>query len=124
MEQRTPKEGRVPVAVYDGRCGLCRNFAALLRKQIPLEDLDVVPCGSPLQKKLAPEANEACRTSFVIVEPDGRVLSGGDAAARAVAMAPRLKPFRWMIDSRAGRSVARRVYRGTQWLRRRRRCCE
>jgi predicted DCC family thiol-disulfide oxidoreductase YuxK len=113
----------VPIAIYDGNCGYCRRFASALRRYVPVERLDVVPCGSPIQKKLAKSVtDEICLQAFILVDDAGRVLKGGEAAVAAVTMAPRLESFRWMVEGRTGRAMARTLYKGVSALRRRRRC--
>lgn len=111
---------RVPVAIFDAKCGLCRRFAAMLRNAIPAEAIDVVPCGSPIQRKLAAAvAAEECSQAFMLVAPDGAVLRGPAAAAAAVALAPSLESYRWMIESKAGRVAASAVYKAASRMRRR-----
>lgn len=108
------------IAIYDGECGLCRNFAAALRKFLSPREIDVVPCGSAIQKKLAPMVAESeCLKAFILVDDDGRILKGAEAASAAVVLAPALARFRWMIDSPPGRMAAKGLYAGLRRLRRR-----
>ncbi len=118
------KTGRVAVAIYDGNCKLCRSFASILRKSVSHELLDVVACDTPIQLKLAPEVPpEICRAAFTLVEPSGRVLTGGQAAAAVAAMSPKVASYRWMIESVPGNWLARTVYGVLGILRGKRRRC-
>lgn len=115
----------MPVAIYDGNCGFCRRFASFLRRLVPVDKLDVVRCGSLIQRKLAKNiAMEECQQAFTLVDDSGRILKGGDAAAFAVTMSPRLESLRWMVEGRVGRLMVRVLYRAVSTLRRRRRCGE
>lgn len=114
------------VAIYDHNCGLCRNFAAMLRRLTHPAKLDVVPCGSGIQQKLAPHVTlEECRKSFLFIDEEGRILEGGDAASKAISIAPGLSKYSGMIRSKAGRAVARALYAGTRLLRQSQpKCCD
>jgi len=106
------------VAIYDGRCSICRRFASLLRKYISLREMDIVPCNSEIQKKIAPNiSSEMCLKSFVLIEEDGSVLIGGDAVLRAVTLAPALEKYRALAESLAVRIAAKGIYYGISNIR-------
>lgn len=119
MTGAAPPEHRVAVAIYDDKCLVCANFAGLLRRMISPHLVDVVPCGSVIQQKLAPQVSlDLCRKAFVFVDENGVVTSGSEAASRALSAVPALARYRPLIASLPGRSLARIVYFGTQLLRR------
>jgi len=119
MTGSAPPEHRVAVAIYDGECLVCANFASLLRRLISPHLIDIVPCGSAIQRKLAPHVSlDLCRKAFVFVDERGTVASGSEAASKALSAVPALARYRPLIASLAGRSLARIVYFGTQLLRR------
>ena len=100
---------------------MCRNFATMLKNMTLPEDIDIVPCGSGLQQKLVPfVSHEECMKAFMLIEANGTVLTGGDAASRAISIAPKLAPYAWMIRSKAGRAAAAVTYAGTKLLNRKR----
>lgn len=99
------------VAIYDADCKLCRRFASILRKAVSPTELDVVPCGSPIQKKLAPAVSEeTCLAAFTVVDATGKVRTGGDAVTHVLTLSPRLKSYRWMVERGPGSWLAHAAY--------------
>ncbi len=106
------------VAIYDPECPLCRRFASILRHFVPVQELDVLPCGSAIQRKLAPSVPpETCGRAFVLVEEDGTILEGAAAARRAVTLGPGLERYRALAESAAGRIASEIAYAGAKLAR-------
>jgi hypothetical protein len=57
------------------------------------------------------------------VDDDGSTLEGGDAASKAISVAPGLAKYAWMIRSKAGVAVARAVYAGLRTVKKTPLCC-
>ena len=108
------------VALFDGRCGLCRASAARLQavgRPGAVEYRDLHEDGA--LDALPGLTREACLEALQLVLPDGRVVSGAEAVARIVrtrrglGVLARLyfvPGLRWLLD-RAYAAIARRRYR-------------
>jgi predicted DCC family thiol-disulfide oxidoreductase YuxK len=82
-----------PLLIYDGRCGFCRKWVGRWRA-ITGDRVEYAPS----QEVAAnfPQIPEAeFRRSVQLIDMDGRVLSGAEAAFRAVAYAPRRGACYW-----------------------------
>jgi len=115
----------VNVAIYDGRCRICRKFAGLLRRSISPRKLDVVACNSDIQRKLAPSvASSICSDDFILVGESGEIYRGADAARKAITMIPLLSRFEKVIESGPGRKLSGLIYSLTERFRKTRKCCK
>jgi predicted DCC family thiol-disulfide oxidoreductase YuxK len=78
-----------PVLIYDGDCGFCRRWIARW-KQLTGERVEYVPLQSERVASQFPELpGAALETAVHLVEPDGRVTRGAEAAFRSQACARR-----------------------------------
>ncbi|MEK8022789.1 MAG: DCC1-like thiol-disulfide oxidoreductase family protein [Candidatus Hydrogenedentota bacterium] len=112
------------VAIYDGGCSLCSDFAVLLRKLVAPAVLDVVPCGSAIQKKLAPQVElRECALDFMLVRSDGGMLKGVDAVREALLLSSWFRRMRPLFMSRMGMFAARIIHLGARRRRARKGCC-
>lgn len=112
------------VAIYDGRCSICRKFAGLLRRTVSPRKLDVVVCGSDIQRKIAPTVTSLiCRDDFILVDEKGEIHRGADAARKAVTMMPPLAVFENVIESWPGRKLSALIYSVSERFRKKRKCC-
>jgi len=72
-----------PLVLYDGDCRFCRRWAASWREEFAGR-LDLAP--SQEARHLFPEISvAACDEALQLVEPDGAVYAGAEAALRARA---------------------------------------
>jgi predicted DCC family thiol-disulfide oxidoreductase YuxK len=111
-----------PVLIYDGECALCRRQVARLRRWARPGALAVLDLADPSVPERFPDLDRArLLTAMHLVNPDGRVAVGAEAAVRALASRPVLgrlarvyyvPGIRWLAD-RAYAFVARRRARGT-----------
>ena len=104
-------DGRKPVLIYDGRCRFCVREAARLerwvRGAVQLESFR-----DPGVIERYPGLSEAqCERAVQLVEPDGRVRSGGEAVARTLRLNPLLAPLTWVYYLPFLRSVFDLGYR-------------
>ncbi len=102
------------VLIYDGDCSMCRASALwLLRRALAggAQDLDVLPCQSPVRRERYPNISDAaCMSAMQLVLPDGRVLAGADAAPEILRRIPRWRWIASLFSLPGARPVARRVY--------------
>jgi predicted DCC family thiol-disulfide oxidoreductase YuxK len=106
--------GEVTTLVYDGECSMCRASALWLLRRAETggaRDLEILPCRSPVRRARFPSmTDEACMQAMQLVLPDGRVLSGADAAPEILRRIPRWSWIARLFDLPAARPLARTVY--------------
>ncbi len=86
---RVARPPEKPVLIYDGDCGFCRRWIARW-KQSTGERVEYVPLQSERIASQFPEIPPAALENAVhLVEPDGRVTRGAEAAFRSQACARR-----------------------------------
>ena len=89
-----------PLMVYDGDCRFCVLWIKRWQ-QASGESVDYVPLQDPGVRKKFPElAPERLATAVHLIETNGAVFSGAEAAFRALANDPSKQRFlRWYQDS-------------------------
>jgi predicted DCC family thiol-disulfide oxidoreductase YuxK len=107
------------VLIYDGECAACRASALwIMRLATSGGALEILPWRSAPRRERFPQVSDAmCVTAMRLVLPDGRVLSGADAAPELLR---RIRGLGWLVAALAlpgARPAARRLY---AWLARRR----
>jgi predicted DCC family thiol-disulfide oxidoreductase YuxK len=110
--------GRAWALVYDHDCGLCRVVAALVLIADRRAHLEPVPLQDPRSGSLLAHVPPPLRVrSWHLVDPGGRVASGG---AGVPALCGLLPGFGWLgLLSGAAPDVTERVYAGLAGNRRR-----
>ena len=108
-----------PVLLYDGHCRFCIAQADRLRRWTG-DRIHLVSFRDPGVLERYPSiTSDACEQAIQLVLPDGRVVTGAEAAARALALRPPLAPLaglyfvpgiRQLVDA-AYRVVARNRFR-------------
>ena len=100
-----------PVLIYDGHCRLCEREATRLARwvggRVGLEsyrDPGVIARYPGLTL-------EMCEQGLQLVMPDGRIVSGAEAAAAALRLRPPLAPLAWLYYLPGVRQLADAVYR-------------
>ena len=107
--------------LYDGECPLCTRFANTVRRldnetSIVVRDLHEhfrEDSSIPLEKLLE---------DVHLLSEEGTILRGGDAVAKVITLIPQARPFRWMIESKAGKRSSDAAYEIMARVRRCRRC--
>ncbi len=102
------------VLIYDGECAMCRASALwLMRRALAggADQFEILPCRSSVRRERYPQiTDEACMAAMQLVLPDGRVLSGADAAPEIIRRIPR---WRWLAGAfglPGVRPLSRRAY--------------
>lgn len=116
---RTTPPGR-NVALYDGRCGICRASVERLRPwarpgAVEFRDFH----GDGALDAFPGVSREACTEAMHLVLPDGRVVRGAEAVARLLLTRPLLGAPAWLyyvpglrqVLDAAYAAIARRRYR-------------
>src|SRR5207245_409292 len=79
---------------------MCRGSALwLMRRALAggADQFEILPCRSPVRRERYPQiTDEACMAAMQLVLPDGRVLSGADAAPEIIRRIPR---WRWLAGA-------------------------
>ena len=108
-----PYTGRMdrPVLLYDGHCRFCVAQAARLQRATGgrMELLDFRAAGVLARFPQVDAA--ACERAMQLVQPDGRVLGGADAAREAIRLRPALRPVAWLMGLPGLRQLAAAGYR-------------
>ncbi len=100
---------------------MCRASALWLLRRAMLggaTDLEILPCRSAERARRFPDLpEEACLAAMQLVLPDGRVLSGADAAPEILRRVPRWAWLARAFEVPGARPLSRTAYR---WIARRR----
>jgi len=84
---------------YDEDCGYCRWSVAQLLRLDRDRRLRLIAIQSPLGQRLLADVPEDLRLeSAHLIDGDGKLFSGGDAAAPIAAALPRLAPTAPLLD--------------------------
>ena len=109
------------VLIYDGECAMCRASALwLMRRALAggADRFEILPCRSSVRRERYPHiTDEACMAAMQLVLPDGRVLSGADAAPEIIRRIPR---WRWLASAFTLPGVRPLSRRGYAWIARNR----
>ncbi|MCL4209847.1 MAG: DUF393 domain-containing protein [Phycisphaeraceae bacterium] len=115
-----PDDSRTLVLIYDGRCAFCERNSARLVRWVRRGSLVRVSSSEPGVLERYPSlTREQCDRAMQLVLPDGRIVSGAQAAAEALktrrwtgwlASVYYLPGLRWVFD-RLYNWVARNRYR-------------
>jgi predicted DCC family thiol-disulfide oxidoreductase YuxK len=81
-----------PVLLYDDDCGFCRWSAARVGRRDRRHRLDIAPIQAS-EGLLSPVPPEERLAAMHVVEPDGRVWTGGAALTRLADLLPGGAPF-------------------------------
>jgi predicted DCC family thiol-disulfide oxidoreductase YuxK len=107
--------------LYDGECEMCIRFSGLVRKFDDRQMIEVIPYQRYSEEGGEIPLQELEKEVHLISETE--VLKGSDAVCRLIELLPPLKPFRWMIENRAGKGLARIFYRMANGYRKRCKTC-
>jgi len=108
MKLASPPER--PLLVFDGDCGFCRYWIARWRRATG-ESVQYAPY-QEVADRFPEIALQAFRAAVQLVEPDGSVTSGAEAAFAALARAPRRRWLLWLYHRLPGAAwLADAVYR-------------
>jgi len=103
--------------LYDGECPLCSKFARQLEKFDMYDEISIIP----LQDYNIPEDSSFSRSDLErdvhMFGKNGECLVGGEAVQQILTMMPRMKPFRWMIKSNAGKGLSKALYSSMSFAR-------
>lgn len=84
--------------LYDGDCGVCKCFAALLRRLDSARRLRLIPLqGAPAVLPNAP-AEQDLMAALHVVDPSGRWTRGGAACVRIAQTLPLLRPLSTLAE--------------------------
>lgn len=105
--------------IYDGECGFCRQAVAIVSKWDREGRLTLIPFQE--QKRVAAFhiPLPALAAAIHLVLPDGRVLTGADAAPELLRLLPGKRWLAGVFAIPGVLPVARRVY---AWIARQRNC--
>ena len=100
--------------VYDGDCAACRKNALwLMRLALSRGEIEILPYRSGPRRTRFPDLDAAaCARAMHLALPDGRLLSGTDAAPEIL---DRISVWRWLpaiLRGSGAHVTARRVYGG------------
>jgi predicted DCC family thiol-disulfide oxidoreductase YuxK len=102
---------RRPVLIYDGHCRLCTREATRLARwvggRVGLESYRD-PAVIARHPGLTPEL---CEQGLQLVMPDGRIVSGAEAAAATLRLRAPLAPLAWLYYLPGVRQLANVIYR-------------
>jgi predicted DCC family thiol-disulfide oxidoreductase YuxK len=111
LREKTTAPGKY-VVLYDGHCRFCssqvQNLVALARSGV----LEAVSFQDPgVLDRFPGLTHEACMQAMHLVEPDGRVYRGFEAAVRAVLTRPILGLFAYLYYVPGLRQILDGLYR-------------
>src|SRR5262245_65493748 len=100
-----------PVLLYDGHCRFCVAQAARLQRATGGR-LELLSFREPGVLARFPQADAAaCERAMQLVQPDGRISGGADAAREAFALRPALRPLAAIMGLPGVRQLAAAGYR-------------
>jgi predicted DCC family thiol-disulfide oxidoreductase YuxK len=100
-----------PLLIYDGDCGFCRRWVARWRRWTG-ERVSYAP-SQDVARDFPQIPAQRFRESVVLIEPDGRVSYGAEAAARSLAVRAPGKVLLWIyLRVPAARAFGEWAYRG------------
>jgi len=108
-----------PTLIYDGECGLCQETVALLSRWDPAGRVTLIPFQDQARVWTFGIPTPALAAAMHLLLPDGRVLTGADAAPELLRLLPGKRWLAAVFALPGVMPVARRVY---AWIARRRHC--
>ena len=97
------------VLIYDGQCPACRASALWLLRRAEAggaRDLEILPWRSVVRGQRFPSiTEETCARAMPLVLPDGRVVTGAEAAREILRRIPRWCPLTALLDTPAARPL-------------------
>ncbi len=107
---RVPNPPARTLLIYDGKCGFCLWWLARWRRRIG-DRIDYAP-SQEVASRFPVLPRERFSRSIQLVEPDGTVYEGAEAAFRALSRAPRGGRPLWAYEHLPGvRAVTERSYK-------------
>lgn len=104
-------EATKPELIYDGHCRFCVREAHRLERWVH-GAVQLVSFRDPGVIDRYPGLSEVqCEQALQLIEPDGRIRSGGEAVARTLRLNPLLAPLTWVYYIPVLRSVFDLAYR-------------
>lgn len=111
MNRRSGAPGRA-VLVYDASCPICRKVMERVRESSDEDAFEFLPCGSEGALGRYPGIRTSdCLRAVHLVLPDGRVLSGAEAAPEIFARIPRYRRAATFLRLPGTRPLAALLYR-------------
>lgn len=101
--------------LFDADCSLCRRFATQVSHVKTTDCLQVIS----LQLYYSYDQNiplEELMKELHLLGPQKEVFRGGEALQKLFVLFPMCRPFRWMLESKAGQEAGKIVYGGLQRL--------
>lgn len=117
MMLQTGSGARGWLLIYDGKCPLCRRFMGMVSRFDRDGRITTITHDDYGLRHRVADA-ERFRDDVQLIGPDGAQHTGGAAIHCLVSLLPALKPFRWMLEGRAGRKLSDLFYFSTSRLRR------
>jgi len=111
--RRTPRKRKLPaqpVLFYDQDCRFCRASVKAIEAIDRRGRFAMLPFSDPLSGRLLASVPDESRfQSMHLAQPDGNIVSAGDAL---IELCRSLPGGDWLADSARGNSTARRIFRG------------
>ena len=107
--------------LFDGECETCRRFAEKVKRFDTHERISILSLQDHYREDTRIPLEEL-KEELHLLGSSGTLLRGGEAIARIISLVPAARPFRWMIESRAGKKGSDLVYRILSRVRRCRSC--
>jgi predicted DCC family thiol-disulfide oxidoreductase YuxK len=81
------------VLIYDGKCEYCKSWVDWASQRGALKEIEFISCQSQERKQRFPQILESeCAQAMMVVLPDGKILSGGDAVPQFLSS---VRGWRW-----------------------------
>lgn len=100
-----------PVVIYDGDCAFCRESVERLKRRDVAGVFEFTPWQADHIEDRFPQLRSASLDEGMrLIEPDGSVYVGADAAHRIARELPRWRRFAWLYRLPGMSWLARKVY--------------
>jgi predicted DCC family thiol-disulfide oxidoreductase YuxK len=110
VHAHVPNPPARPLLIYDGRCGFCLWWLARWRRRVG-DRIDYAP-SQEVGSRYPTLARQRFARSIQLIEPDGTVYEGAEAAFRVLSKAPRGARPLWAYQHLPGvRVVTERGYK-------------
>src|SRR6056297_2334478 len=106
--------------LFDNQCALCSKFASFARR-FGSSSLSVISIEQYCRDHDFLSYDELMKDVHLL-GPESEIYRGKEAAEKIALLFPALKPFRWILESHAGKNTTRRIYASINHFRRCRKC--